>query len=149
MVKIAKFWNFIGVDWKFLNFGIKIEKALKFYGLKMHFSQINNIFFFFKELKTRANRSPLPMRSKREVGSLPHFPCFCFRFCLDSSSAQSPLPLWPSTPLQCSFSSLIFWFWWFLQRFLDQLFLKQIYVFAAGPSLICVIILSSQCQLVL
>jgi hypothetical protein len=41
------------VDCKFLNFGINIEKALKFHGLKMHFFQSHNIvhlyIVFFEE----------------------------------------------------------------------------------------------------
>ena len=39
-VKIVQFWNFRGVDRKFLNYEVKIEKALKFHGLKMNFFQI-------------------------------------------------------------------------------------------------------------
>ena len=41
-VNIANFLNFRGVDCKFLNFGIKIEKSLKLHRLKLHFPLIFN-----------------------------------------------------------------------------------------------------------
>jgi hypothetical protein len=36
-VNIASFLNFRELDYKFLNFGVKIEKPLKFQGLKVNF----------------------------------------------------------------------------------------------------------------
>ena len=44
-VNIANFWNFRGVDCKFLNFGIKIEKPLKLQGLKVNFPLYISINF--------------------------------------------------------------------------------------------------------
>jgi hypothetical protein len=37
-VNIASFLNFMGVDCKFLNFGVNIAKSLKLHGLKVNFS---------------------------------------------------------------------------------------------------------------
>jgi hypothetical protein len=34
----------MGVDYKFLNFGVNIAKSLKRHGLKVNFSLINNVF---------------------------------------------------------------------------------------------------------
>ena len=39
-INIANFLNFRGVDCKFLNFRIKIEKPLKLQGLKVNFPHI-------------------------------------------------------------------------------------------------------------
>ena len=70
----------------------------------------------------------------------PIFSCFCFRFYFYSSSnAQSPPSLWSSTLLRRLFSFSIFWLCQILQRFLDRLFPKQIYVFVVYLSLIHVI----------
>jgi hypothetical protein len=77
---------------------------------------------------------------------LPLFSLFLFLdfVNLDSSSSAQPLPsLWLPTPPCHSLSSLIFWLCWFLQGFLDRLFLKQIYVFATSPCPTCVITHSS------
>ena len=50
-IKIAKFWNFRGVDCKFLNFRVKIKKTLKLYKLKMHFllTFISILFLILKK----------------------------------------------------------------------------------------------------
>ena len=65
-------------------------------------------------------------------------------FFLDSCNSAQPLPsLWLFILSRRSFFSMIFWLCQFLQGFLDQLFSKQIYVFAANPSPICVITPSS------
>jgi hypothetical protein len=38
-LKLSDFETSGGVDYKFLNFGVNIEKVLKLHGLKMHFPQ--------------------------------------------------------------------------------------------------------------
>jgi hypothetical protein len=39
-VNIASFWNFMGVDYKFLNFWVNIEKVLILHRLKSEFFPI-------------------------------------------------------------------------------------------------------------
>jgi hypothetical protein len=54
-VNIASFLNFMGMDCKFLNFGVNIEKTLILHGLKVNFPLYLPLFFCLFLGKTSLN----------------------------------------------------------------------------------------------